>query len=508
MDAVDPGSDGLTQWRGVSLTAVLDKFDVVAVEPGNTVLGTGPYLVVTERSVQLASPNIDVGLSLQELGYSSMSPWTAWTRQELNPKLRDKQGIRTYYDLKRQDGTIRGSLLQIKTPIRAAHWFISPASPSVRDKNIADFVEECLFDKLNVDWSQVLDDVLTMFEYGYSVIEKVYRFDGDRVVLQKLAPRHPLDIREWIFDRQGGTQGIVMEPSILAAGMFFPPGAMLEVEPFIPIRKLAIFSLEPEAGDLSGISVLRSAYKHWYYKDTLYKIDAIQKERHGIGVPVIILPPGFTADDKKLADELGRNLRTNDRAHIVIPSNWQIMFAKLEGQPVSAIESIDHHNGQIKINILAPFMDDSTPTKESTDIFYKSTRYLASSIANIFNKFVIRQLVDLNFSRTKKYPKLRARRIGEWEDLRTLSFAIRNFVGANLITPDDPLEEQIRQEADLPPMDKATQRQVSTPQSPQGVTDANVPQSPTPPKVGPPRQSPQPSIGQRGNQGRDGSGGK
>jgi hypothetical protein len=287
---------------------------------------------------------------------------------------------------------------------------------------------------------------------------------------------------------------------------------------FIPIRKLVVFSLEAEAGDLRGISVLRSAYKHWYYKDTLYKIDAIQKERHGIGVPVILLPPGFSKADKLLADEIGRNLRTNERAHIVAPANWIIMFAKLEGQPVSAVESINHHSEQIRVNILAPFMGEARPSTESTDMFFKSTRYLAASIASTFNRFVIRQLVDLNFRRTK-YPKLRARRIGEWNDLRTLSFAVRNFVGAGLITPDDVLEAQIRDETDLPPMDKATSRlmigapmqatkdnpaQISEPAGP----DANQPQATKPSPAQLPRQTAQPRVGlPKGNSGRDTSGG-
>jgi hypothetical protein len=457
---------------------------------------------------------------MQEIGYTSMSPWTAWTREELIPELRDKQGIRKFYDMKRNDGAIRGALRLVKTPIQAAHWFIEPASDSTIDKNIAEFVETNLFEELNVDWSQVLDDILLMFEYGYMVFEKVYTFNKDgKVVLQKLAPRHPLDIQQWVFDDHGGPAGIVMEPFVPYGNRFITTptpdqyGVFASIGQFIPINKLSIFSVEPEAGDLRGISILRSAYKHWYYKDTLYKIDAIQKERHGIGVPVIKLPPGFTSDDKKLAEELGRNLRTNDRAHIVVPANWEIMFAILGGQPVSALESIHHHNEQIFLNVLALFIADAKARDVSADMFLKSTRYLATGIANIINKHVIRQLVDLNFKRGK-YPRLRVRRIGEWDDLRTLSFAIRNFVGAGLITPDDVLEASLREESDLPPMDKATQRLPAAPQAPgQGApgeagpaADANTPAKPAAPKAGPPRQGAPSAKPPAANAGRDGQG--
>jgi hypothetical protein len=523
---VDVGSEALSQYRETTIQELLDKYDIVGAGVGNASLGWAPHIVVSERGTGIttklaSSPNIDAGFGLQELGYTSMSPWTAWTREEMIPELRNKQGIRKYYDMKRNDGAVRGSLRLLKTPIQAAHWFIEPASDSALDKNIAEFVEDCLFRKMNVDWSQVLDDVLLMFDYGYMVFEKVYDFDLDgKLILKKLAPRHPLDIQEWVFDDHGGPSGIVMEPFVPYGNKYIQTapsdqfGIIASLGQFIPINKLAIFSVEPEAGDLRGISVLRSAYKHWYYKDTLYKIDAIQKERHGIGVPVIKLPPGFTTDDKKLADELGRNLRTNDRAHIVVPANWEIMFAVLGGQPVSCIESINHHNGEILLNVLATFIGDAKARDVSADMFLKSTRYLANGISNIFNKHIIQQLVDLNFKRGK-YPRIRARRIGEWDDLRTLSFAVRNFVGAGLITPDDVLEASLREESDLPKMDKATQRLPPAPQAP-GQTgapgeagpagDANVPAAPKPPTAGPPRQAPPSAAPAKANAGRDGSG--
>lgn len=533
MNAQDPGSIALAEWRSVTLQELLETHSVVSVGRDEPTLGNGAYIVVTDRegpTVKLANkPNIDVNFGLRELGYTSLSPWTAWTRDEHIPELRDKLGIRKWYDLKRSDGGVRGSLAQLKTPIRTAHYFLEPASDTALDHNIADFVQRCLFDELNVPWEILLDDILLMFEYGYMPFEKVYKIamiDGvERAVLQKLAPRHPLDIREWVWDSRGGPDGIIMEPfvpygtqfdNLVPSLNFLPPDANLGA--FIPINKLVIFPLEAEAGDLRGISVLRSAYKHWYYKDTLYKIDAIQKERHGIGVPVIKLPPGYNDDDKRLADELGRNLRTNERAHIVIPANWEIMFAKLEGQPVSCIESIEHHDMMMRVNILAPFMNDPSPDQTSIDMFFKSARYLANIVTGIVNKFVIRQLVDLNFKRGK-YPKLHARRIGEWEDLRTFSFAARNFVGAGLITPDNPLEAQIREMANLPHQDFATSRMIATPQMPgdhqDPITstgsgqDVNVPARPKPPRVGLPRQKTRPPVGTpRANAGRDTSGGQ
>ena len=474
----------------------------------------GSYIIMAERD-----PKMSTSTAFQEMGYASPSPFTSWTRDERVPELRDKLGIRKYYDMKRADGTVRGALRLLKTPVMAARWFVEPASDSTIDKNIAKFVEDNLFIKLNNPWYRVLEDALLMCEYGYIPLEKVYTQDSDgKIILKKLAPRHPLDIQEWIYDEAGGPEAIIMDPT--------EANGWNEIR--IPIEKLVVFVLEQEAGDLRGISILRSAYKHYYYKDTLYKIDAIQKERHGIGIPIIKLPLGFSDADKKLAEDLGRNLRTNERAHIAVPENWSVEFAKLEGQPVDCLTSIKHHDDRIMTNILAPFYDDSNAKEDSMQMFYKATRYIAKTIAETFNRYVIKQLVDFNYSRGS-YPVITARRIGEWEDARTASFAFRNYVGAGAIIPDNTLEHFLRNELDLPAPDHSTARipanlavgigpddelmpieQVSSTSSVvnSGGREANTPTQPGPPKVGLPRQAkPKPNSPGRKTIGIDKSGG-
>lgn len=497
----DPGSTELTSYiqeRQVTFREAMERFEPVSAHYDPVY---GSYIVMSERELVTTAKSE----SLRELGYAVPSPWTSWTREEWNTKLRDRQGLREYYKMKRTDGSVRGSLRQLKTPILAARWIVNPFSQSTRDKNVAEFVAENLFRGMSHTWAQTIEDVLLMCEYGYMPMEKVYT-DRDvpgRITLRKLAPRHPMDIRQWNYDRNGGPDSIEMEPLVVQEGGAINVSDTVE----IPIRKLAVFSLEAEAGDLRGISILRSAYKHWYYKDTLYKIDAIQKERHGIGVPIIKLPPSPSDADKKLADDMGRNLRTNERGHIVLPAGWEILFAKLEGQPVDCIKSIEHHDKQIAMNILAPFMHSEGAEIDEMEMFLRSTRYIGACIADVLNKFVIKELVDMNFRRVKGYPELKARRIGEEADARTRSFTGRNWVGAGVIIPDDPLEAHVREELDLPPADPTTARITPTPQGPDGEGEDNSPARPGTPRVGPPRQQPTPPGGVgRGNTGIDRSG--
>jgi hypothetical protein len=509
-----------------TLADVVENYDIVGV---NKELGN-EYVVVSPKQLStIATGQVD----MREIGTSAPSPFTSWVRQEYNFDLLGLDGLRIYDKMRRNDGTVKGTLRLVKTPILAANFFMQPASDSAKDKNIANFVWKNLTEWMTTSWTQFLVESMLCLDFGHYFFEKVYDFGENltedplakgKVIWRKFAPRHPMDVKEWMFDENGGPLAVELWPqNEFASGIVggtIPGLGRQSDDVIIPIDKLLVFTNDKEAGNIEGISVLRAAYKHWYYKDNLYKIDAIQKERHGIGIPVIKLPPNFTVDDRNLADELGRNLRTNERAHVVLPPNWELEFAQIAGQPVNCIESIEHHDKQIRQNILAEFIGTGGTTKEEDQaLFLKGTRFIASQFLDTMNMHAIPQLVRYNYANVGSgFPKLKARRIGEQADWRTLSFAVRNYIGANVIRPDDELEKSIRDEMGLPPIDEKTTRLPPTPQAgtpsgneqplPKGPkppgNDPNKPDTPAPPKVGPPRQAPPSARPPKGNAGRDG----
>jgi len=485
----------------MTLSQVFDENELVSVE-NDPLLGT--YAIVTPKT--LADPGgknqstTPVGAPFGELGSSSPSPYTASFRNEYNRELVGLRGLRNYDRMRRSDGTVRGTLRLVKTPVLSARWFVEAGGDAKVDQTAADHVWRNLTREMSISWPQLLTEALLMCDFGYYMFEKVWEnrvIDGKaRTVLKKLGPRHPMDVRQWHYDRNGGPSAVTMQS----------PTGLPEDEYTIPISDLLVFTFDREAGNIEGISLLRSAYKHFYYKEQLYKIDAIQKERHGIGIPVIRLPPGFSTADKSAADNLGRNLRTNEQAHVILPPNWDLIFAKIEGQPVNAMTSIEHHDKQIEKNILAAFIEGGAKDEDQV-MFLKATRFIADIITEVINLHLIPQMVDANFSRAE-IPILRARRIGEQADWRTVSFAIRNLIGAGVIRPDDPLEERLREEMDLPKADPETMREVKTPQAGPPAAQGK-PGTPSAPQAGPPRQTPlQTPKPPAANAGKDASGGK
>lgn len=435
----------VSDYPEIGLDEALEKYDLVDVDTENGVI----YLA--------EKPDLEPGAAVSQ-GEISGSGETAWRRARLtdyNPTLRGRRAIDMYREM-RHDAVVRSSLRIAKTPILSARWFMEPASNDAADVERANFVWNNLNHYMSMSWPQFLIETLYMVDYGVYVFEKVFDYkevDGEqRVIWKKFAPRHPYEIQEFIYDNEGGPETIVVTTD--------------DGPKDLPIAKALVFTYDKEAGDLWGLSVLRSAYKHWFFKEKLYQIDAIQKERHGIGIPIIKLPPNFTPPDRTRAEGIGRNLRTNEKAHVVLPPGWDVMFLKLEGQRVDALESAQHHSDKLYENVMANFMLVTGSSAGSyadiqEHIFNRAVRFTAEIICDVLNKYAIQQLINFNWPEEELengYPKLRVRRLGDERDWRVLSFAARNLVGAGVIRPDDELEAWFRDELDMPNADPATMR--------------------------------------------------
>ena len=440
----------------ITLADLEHKYNLVDVNSSS-----GTVLVTEKGATQLAErKDLEAGAAVSQ-GEISGSGQTLWRRSRLtdyNPDLAGQLALDTYREMK-NDAIVRSSLRVAKTPILSARWFMEPASSDPEDVYRADFIWKNLTQYMSISWTQFLIECLYMMDYGTYAFEKVFDVRNipdatgtlqPRVIWKKFAPRIPYEIEEFIYDEDGGPSSIAITTD---AG---------SVE--LPIAKALIFTFDKEAGDLWGHSVLRSAYKHWFFKEQLYKIDAIQKERHGIGIPVIKLPPNYKPGDKQAAERIGENLRTNEKAHVVLPPGWEVLFLKLEGQRVDALESAQHHAEKLYENVLANFMMNNNVANDADvqeHVFTRSVRFTAEIIRDVLNKYAIPQLIDFNWSEDEipnGYPQLKVRRLGDERDWRVISFALRNLTGAGIVRPDDPTEAWIREELDMPVADETTAR--------------------------------------------------
>ena len=358
------------------------------------------------------------------------------------------------------DAGVDVSMRLYKTPVLGAEFFVEPYGQDPLDLEIQEFISANLFEGMNSPFLNSLEDILHMYEDGFSALEPVYeerewtpkRKNANAkkyTMLKKLAPRPASSISEILYDDNGGPEGI-------RHNAIRKDKSVDEVE--IPINKLMIFTFNRYGGDLAGKSLLRTAYPHWYYKTHLYKIDSIQKERHAIGVPRGKLLPGFTPSDKNILRRLLRNLRTNEESFVLETPNVEVDFIKLEGTMVDVLESANHHNTMILLNVLGQFVSLGATTTgggratgaTQSDMFMKSLKYVANQIADEINMYLIPQLVVWNYP-TNRFPKLQVRNIGETRDIQMFAAAVANLYGSDALTKGDTATENwLRRQLDAP----------------------------------------------------------
>ncbi|TFC63724.1 DUF935 family protein [Cryobacterium sp. TMT2-15-1] len=361
------------------------------------------------------------------------------TGEEYNFNLRDDQAMKTYNEMRSNDATVEASLAIVKTPVLAADFTVDPASDEDADKEVADFVYDCL--RHIIDWDQFIGECLTYLEFGFSLFEADYKprvVNGKlRIALVKLAYRKQTTIKAW--ETADGKPGVTQH---VGADRFS-----------ISQVKLVRFTNRQEGDNYVGRSILRPAYKHWYMKDKLYKIDAVGHERQALGVLDITVPKGATDLDKQRIRAAARALRASENSFIEHPENWIIQFLDMKAKSMKDTEpSINHHDRQIMKNVLAAFMEigaagssgtRSTSEDQST-ILEKAVENIAKYIVNVLQNTVVRNLVDLNFT-DRDYPTLRVSKTSD-DNVPVLSEAVAKYTAAGVLHARPTDENTVRKQ--------------------------------------------------------------
>lgn len=390
------------------------------------------------------------------------------TGDEYRPELRGRYLMRTIEEMRRGDATVHAGLMAVKMPIVAAEFFVEKGEDSSQNDEAAELIEYNFTQILN--WKSVLTEMLTMLDFGFYVAELVFDVRPvsgvDRVVLVKVAYRKQTTIEKWT--QEDGTPGIVQRKS---------DGTAVS----IPAASLLILTHQQEGDNWEGVSILRSAYQNWYFKKTLYQIDAVKHERQALGVVKIKTPRNATQADLEKARRAAMNIRANEQAYIEEPEGYDINFMDMQAKTTAdPTDSIAHHDRQILKNMAVQYIDigaqgSSGSFAASTDqrrLLELQDQAIAEQIAAKITEVAVRRVVDLNFNVTE-YPRWRAGRIGE-ENVQELSEAVSKMVAAKMITPTDEDEEHTRKVLRFPDMPeelKGKDRAAPAPSQPKDEED-------------------------------------
>lgn len=409
----------------------------------------------------------------KEVGVTGNQPiyGTMQTGEYLS-KLGGAAGRAIFDEMRRSDPMIRAVRDSVDLPIIRADWAVEPASDASQDVEIAEAVHDNLVGGgMTITWPDVVRQALLMADYGFSVFEKVYELRDGVTALRKLDPRLPTSIDSWEYDAKKRE---------LASIVQLDPITYQKIK--IPIAKCVVFTNRREGDNWEGVSDLRAAYGSWWMKNTLLKINAIKHDRYGSGVPQAEAPEGVKQDDSSWTamESSLEAIYSQEKSYIVTPAGWKItLLSAGQNAGTDVLPSIRYLDERIAVSVLAQFLNlGSTETgsralgQSFIDFFLLSLQQRADYIADIVNRFVIRELVNYNWS-VDDYPTITAGQIAP------LGLeAIAKLKTAGVLSHDLELENTVRRALGIDEIEELPEPVVPVVESPAEETPDEVEDAP------------------------------
>lgn len=378
-----------------------------------------------------------------EIGYTGTKFFSGFiSGEEYLTELTHQDGVAVYDRMRRSDGQVQGILKAIFLPILQANWYIETPAQDKASVEMAYEIEKNILKRTDITWKNTLRQILSYLIFGFSIFEKVYALEEGKVVLKKLAPRVQKTLYRWNVNENGELESITQYISR-------PNNKTQYID--IPNKNLVVFSNDMEGSNFEGISLLRSAYKHWWIKDELYKIDALGHDRFAAGIPYAKEPINSNPNDRSRAETVLANLHSREKSWYVSPYGWDVGILEKTGSNDSIIKSIQHHNGEMAKSILAQFINLGTSQSGSyslgssfEELFLMSINAIAGDICDTLNNTVIKELADYNYNiKDNMYPCLKCSKI--MLNSHDFILALRDATQANLLTPDIDIQNSVRE---------------------------------------------------------------
>ena len=353
----------------------------------------------------------------------------------------------------RSDGTVAALERITSLPIRTARWHIE--SDVRGQKRAVQFMSDNLFGGMSNTWEDVIQHVMLSTIYGFVPFEKVWEERDGLIGLRKLAPRDPATTYRWHFDETGGLAGWEQE------GYRVNNNTGMTAKAVLPVDKMLLFSYDSEFGNPEGRSILRPAYRHWYYKDKLYTLAAIRCERQACGTPMGSWEQWATETVEGITslNDTVRRLRTHETGGATLPRGAKIDNFSLGPADVPFLDFIEHQDVKILQCALAQFLNlgqgENTGafalSRDQSSIFMIVLNSLANWVASVFNSYLIPQWYQYNWGPAKVYPKLKHGQIAARDQEKFAGIVATLFDPTLNIGRLPEIEDAVREEFDLPP---------------------------------------------------------
>lgn len=413
-----------------------------------------------------------------ELGVTGLKRWSGYVDEEFLPALRGRKAVQIYKEMSENDAMVGALLFSIDMLIRAVDWHVQPASSADIDQQAAQFIESCMAD-MSHTWDELVSEILSMLPFGWSWHEVVYKkrqgtnrnqelnsnYSDGLIGWRKMPIRAQETWLQWVFDDAGETVAMVQ---------LAPPTYQRTV---IPRSKSLLFRYQHAKNNPEGRSLLRNAYRSWYFKKRLEEFEGIGIERDLAGLPVAYVPADYLnaktdTPQWKMVDafrRMVRSVRRDEQEGVIMP----LAYDEETKQPLYKFELmtsggarqfdtntiISRYEQRILMTVLADFImvghqDTGSYALhvDKTGIFRSALNAVVKSIADVFNRVEIPRLFALNGWSLERLPQLMPTDVDP-PDLTQLGAFIQQMTASGMtFFPDQDLEAFLRTTAKLPPV--------------------------------------------------------
>jgi hypothetical protein len=421
-----------------------------------------------------------------EAGNIGLKVFGGYIVEEYEPQLRGRAGARIFREMADSDPTCGAIIFAISQAIRKIDWAWAPADQSPASLIAQEFFDG-LFDDMDHTFEDFITEVLTMIVYGYAPFEIVLKlrqgeqtdrrfsskYDDGMIGIRKLALRAQDTVLRWLMDADNNDiVGMMQLPWV---------GGIRT----LPIDKMMLFRTTSIKNNPEGRSILRSAYRPYYYRKRMEEIEAVGIERDLAGLPVVKVPAeliaaangtGPTAAQAKTTLDTYKtivtNIRRNTQEGVVIPSDkdekgnalFDLTLLSSGGRRnIDTTVIIDRYAQQIATTVMADFLLLGHSSRGSQglasskiEMFYSAIEGMVRGIKSTIQTQLVPVISELNGIPQKNRPTLSANQ-AEQIDLGSLGAYINSLAASGMpLFPDHDLEAYLRNIAGLPEASEET----------------------------------------------------
>lgn len=337
-----------------------------------------------------------------------------------------KNGDYSIYEDMLKDDQVSVALNLKKDLTLGSGWSIIQGEDG--QEEIVQEIEKALKKDLYQCFDDVLDEIISAYEFGFSGSEKIYQKQEDgKITLKSIKTRHP---NTWLIhqDKHGNIEKFEQQGA--SDNVFLKPSSVLH------------FVNQPKYSNPYGRSDLRACYAAWFVKRQIIRYYAIFLEKAASPTPIGKYPKGTNPND---VDDLFSTIKKfQAKTAMVIPEEIEVEFLEASSNGEAYTKGINIFNMFIGRALVIPdllgFQGSETSGgshslgRDQMGVFFKHIGRRRKRLEDLVNKEIIGPMLDFNYGEMDNPPRFQFNQLEE-DDIIEFSKAWIEAIRANAFKP-------------------------------------------------------------------------